>query len=198
MASQRTLRPLVVLLALLPGVAYAVFVRDDIITEPRPERFSLCKEYSCKTVLTLSLTPTEWQRVVQPLALPASGPRAEREHMATVIRNLERLIGPKTGTDRDQGGTFPGTGKTGQMDCIDEATNTTTYLRMLAHAGLLRRHRVLEPAHRGFFLFGWPHTTAVVEERDSGRRFAVDAWFHGNGEAPEVVPLEEWKDGWKP
>ena len=49
-----------------------------------------------------------------------------------------------------------------QMDCIDESTNSTTYLRILAGAGLLRWHRVEARVTRGFFIFGWPHTTRDI------------------------------------
>jgi hypothetical protein len=26
----------------------------------------------------------------------------------------------------------------------------------------------------------------------------VDSWFRDNGQAPDIVDLETWKDGWKP
>ena len=41
------------------------------------------------------------------------------------------------------------------MDCIDESTNTTVYLRPLAANDLLRWHEVGPDATRGYFLFGW-------------------------------------------
>mgnify|MGYP006950043666 CR=1 FL=1 len=50
----------------------------------------------------------------------------------------------------------------------------------------------------GFIIFGWPHTTAVVEEVASGERWAVDSWFHDNGVAPEILELPRWKAGWSP
>lgn len=51
---------------------------------------------------------------------------------------------------------------------------------------------------RGFILLGWPHTTAVISETVSGRRFAVDSWFHDNGQPPEIVALDIWRWGWSP
>ncbi len=107
-------------------------------------------------------------------------------------------MGKHTGTTGDLGGTFPGTGKSGQMDCVDEAVNTTTYLRMMAAEDLLRWHTVDNHAVRGFFIFGWPHTTAVIRETQTDQRFAVDAWFHRNGAPPEVLPLATWRSGWRP
>ena len=91
-----------------------------------------------------------------------------------------------------------GFGRSGQLDCIDESTNTTTYLRLLDQAGLLRHHRVVERATRFGLFVGMPHSTAVIEELDSGNRFAVDSWFHDNGQPPHIVRLEDWRAGLDP
>jgi hypothetical protein len=88
-----------------------------------------------------------------------------------------------------------------QLDCVDESTNSTTYLRMMERDGLLRYHRVGSRAARarsGGFIIGWPHFTAVIEEIASGEKWAVDSWFRNNGEPPEVVPLSLWRTGWEP
>jgi hypothetical protein len=130
-------------------------------------------------------------------ATPAEAPPEEREQIRSAIALLETVVGPMTGTSSDLGGTWPGFGLPGQMDCIDESINTTTYLRMLQKYGLLRWHGVVDRATR-WSLFSWPHTTAVIEERSSRRQWAVDSWFLDNGEPPFVLPLETWRDGWKP
>jgi hypothetical protein len=80
------------------------------------------------------------------------------------------------------------------MDCIDEATNTTSLLLLLADKGFLKHHAVREPAARGFFLDGrYPHATAVLSEAGSGERWAIDSWPRANAEPPVVQPLGEWK-----
>ena len=50
--------------------------------------------------------------------------------------------------------------------------------------GLLRHHVIDVPESRGFIIGGLPHTTAVVRERKSGQKWAVDGWTHDNGELP--------------
>ncbi|MCW8890369.1 MAG: hypothetical protein OQL20_06910, partial [Sedimenticola sp.] len=85
-----------------------------------------------------------------------------------------------------------------RMDCIDESTNTTNYLYMIQQAGALRWHHLKEPVTRGFFFFGWPHTTAVIQQQDTKTEWAVDSWFHDNGIAPEIIPLKQWAAGWNP
>jgi hypothetical protein len=87
-----------------------------------------------------------------------------------------------------------GQGKPDQMDCIDEATNTTSLLVLLAAHGYLRHHQVEEPASRGFFLDGrYPHATAVLSVNGSGEKWAIDSWPRANAEAPVVLPLAEWR-----
>ena len=72
-------------------------------------------------------------------------------------------------------------------------------LRILVKTGLLRWHRVEDRVTRGFFLFGWPHTTAVVSDQTTGRKWAVDSWFFANGVPPVIVPLEQWQQvRWRP
>ena len=164
-----------------------------------PERFSVCKGYGCDEVVLTSLSSREWARVEAVFVGPPGDAASERLKIAEAVGEMERLVGLKTGTEADApGAAIINFIRQGQMDCIDEAFNTTLYLRMMADAGLLRRHDVGEPARRGYVVDGWPHNTATVHERDTGRGWAVDSWFHGNGVPPEIVPLEDWLDGWKP
>jgi hypothetical protein len=80
------------------------------------------------------------------------------------------------------------------MDCVDESTNTTTYLTMLLKDGLLKWHNVEDRATRGFFIFGWPHTTAVIRDTVTGQLYVVDSWFLDNGQPPYIQKLEDWRD----
>ena len=163
-----------------------------------PQRFPVCSGYGCANIDTVSLSAVEW-RAVRALFNPrADNPAAERRQIARAIGQLERIVGPKTETEGDKGGTFPGLFESGQMDCIDESTNTTVYLRLLAAENLLRWHEVGADATRGYFLFGWPHTTATMREKNSGDEYAVDSWFFDNGIEPAIVPLKQWRDGWNP
>ena len=79
------------------------------------------------------------------------------------------------------------------MDCIDEATNTTSLLLVAQRRGMLKHHRVTTPVARGFFLDGrYPHATAVVKEKASGRAYAVDSWPKANGAKPDILDLDDW------
>jgi len=69
---------------------------------------------------------------------------------------------------------------------------------MLARAGLLRWHTVEGRSTPGYFVFGMPHTSAVLKNQLTGKKWVVDSKFHDNGIAPEIVPLRQWRWGWKP
>ena len=84
-------------------------------------------------------------------------------------------------------------GDPSQFDCLDKTSNTVGVLVIVADMGLLRHHVIDVPESRGFLIGGLPHTTAVVRERRSGQKWAVDGWTHNNGELPDVLPLEEWR-----
>jgi hypothetical protein len=187
-------------LAFLPsGLQAASFLMPvDKITEPTPERYTVCFDHSCTTIVTDSLSQEEWDMVTQPLRNPATTAAEERLAIARSIALFEGIVGRHTGTYRDRGRNLRGFGQPGQLDCIDESTNTTTYLRLLERGGLLRHHRVLERSTRFGLFVGMPHTTAVIEETGTGDRYAVDSWFLDNGQPPYIARLEVWKVGGAP
>ncbi|WP_245419615.1 hypothetical protein [Phyllobacterium salinisoli] len=81
----------------------------------------------------------------------------------------------------------------GQMDCIDESTNTDHFLKFMEAKGWLSHHRVARKTSRGFFLDGrYPHWTAVLRD-EQGVLWAVDSWFDPGGGPPDVMKLSEWK-----
>jgi len=193
-------RPLTLLLVWLPSLLSAdVFVRDDIITDPDPEAFSICYNHTCKEVTTVSLGRHQWREVQAVFTPRAAGGAQERRQVAEAIALFEQMVGGLVGTSQDKGGNFQGMLSGGkQLDCIDESTNTTTFLAMLDKGRLLRWHSVEDRSSRGFFIFGMPHTTAVVKDNVTGEKWAVDSWFHDNGVPPEILPLTEWRGGWEP
>jgi hypothetical protein len=180
-----------------PAAADWMF-RAELIREPTPDRFSVCFDHSCRTIVTSSFSGREWQRITVPLRQPAPSAAAERVALAQAIALMEQLVGEKTGTAGDRGGNLAGFGRPGQMDCIDESNNTTTYLQLLQRDGLLRHHILQDRATRFGLSAGMPHTTAVILDVAAQRRYAVDSWFFDNGEFPVIMRLEDWKSGWRP
>ena len=187
-----------ILLTVALPVCADVFVRDDIISRPAVDRFSVCLNHSCETVVTQALSREEWQRIKVPLQPVAPTAAAERHAIGRALAIMEQIVGSHTGTGSDQGGNLSGFGLPGQMDCIDESTNATTYLYLIESAGLLQHHTLEDRSTRFGLFVGMPHTTAVIRETANGRRYAVDSWFFDNGQPPVIVELSAWKAGWRP
>jgi len=174
-------------------------VEDHIETSTR-EHFTFCSNFGCSVRWDMGLSDAEWERVRAYFAEPAPDPAAERRQMAEAVGEIERITGKKAGTDKDKPGAaiIPFHSREGQHDCIDEAHNTTVYLTFMERDGLLKWHRVGEPAHRGHVIDRWFHNTATVIEKDTGDAYVIDSWFGANGEPADVTTVEAWLDGWEP
>jgi hypothetical protein len=162
------------------------------------EEFQFCDGGTCAEVQTVGFTPDEWQQVRDLFDPPPATAEQEREVLRDAIGLMERIVGPKTGTDDDRGGTFGNSEYPGQLDCNDEATNSTTYMRLMAVDGLLRFHRIEDTKTRGGVLIFGRHSAAAISEIATGKFYAVDSWFYDNGYPAEILPLEQWRSGWRP
>jgi hypothetical protein len=161
--------------------------------------FTVCSGFGCAHDTAVHLAPDEWGEVRHIFAEVPADAAEERNRIRAAIARLETLVGAKAGTANDApGAAIIALDTRGQMDCIDEAYNTSTYLRLLAEDGLLRFHSVGQPVLRGHLIDRWPHNTATIADTGTGSAYAVDSWFHGNGQAPEIVPLDMWLAGWSP
>jgi hypothetical protein len=201
LAAPASIKKLVLLAALAvfsPPAAADVFNREDVILDPHPERFSVCYNGSCQELAVTGVDLLQWQQVKAPFSPPALDPETERRQIARAVALMERFVGPLTDTSHDLEKNDAGVAGENWMDCIDESTNTTSYLKMFAANRLLRWHTVEDRQTRGWFLFGYPHTSAVIRDTQSGRLYAVDSWFYRNGEPPVVLPVEVWRNGWQP
>ncbi len=162
--------------------------------------FGICKGYGCRYYLKTGLTEEEWQQIVAIFVPAPDNAVQEREAIKKAIGLFEKFIGPKTGTDADDAGAqIINFSTRDQMDCIDEAFNSTTYLYLLRKAGLIQFHSLGKPLQRGNYFDRWPHNSATIHEiKNTEARFVVDSWFHSNGREPEIVPASLWSSGWSP
>ena len=166
---------------------------------PTPEMFQHCHAYGCQQITPIMLNQKEWAKIEKTFKPRPKTAEAERKAIAKAVGVFETIVGPLAGTENDVYGTFVKTGA-GQLDCVDESTNTTVYLSLLEQKKLLKFHTPQAPTARVPIIHAgrWPHQTAVVRQTDTGALYAVDSWFHNNGTDAEIVPMAEWKDGWKP
>lgn len=169
------------------------------LPEVSMKSFPHCQSYGCATVMKVELNQHDWNRIEKIFGKKAKTAEQEREKIAKTIGAFERVVGPLTGTENDREGTFLQTGA-GQLDCVDESTNTTVYMMLLKEAGLIRLHDIEQPQVRYPLISGrgWMHQTAVVTEKETGDQYAIDSWFEDNGAPAYIVPIEDWRNGWHP
>ncbi|NBN62210.1 hypothetical protein [Pannonibacter tanglangensis] len=160
---------------------------------PRADRIYVCHSFGCARKTPVQLTGRDLRRLGDILRAGRASPQAERAAIARAVAWMETRVAATVGSAGDRPGfDMRGAGEPGQMDCIDEATNTTSLLLLAEARGLLRHHRAGAPVARGFLVDGrYPHATAVVLET-SGDAYAVDSWPTPNGAAPVIQPLSAW------
>ncbi len=175
------------------------YMKSKKLAVPSAEKFPHCQNYGCAVIKNVSLSKADWNKIEKAFGKKAKFAEQEREKIVKIIGVFEQIVGPITGTQSDREGTFLEMGD-GQLDCVDESTNTTIYMMLLKQRGLLPFHEIEQPQVRYPILSGrgWMHQTAVITEKKSGKQFAVDSWYENNGAPAYVVPLEEWLNGWHP
>jgi hypothetical protein len=186
------------LLLLLNGCGSMEAHRVGALVEhaPKPTAFRVCHGSNCRIETPVSLSAEDWSRVRAQFQPPPATAAEERRRIAGAIGLMEQLAAPQAGTARDVGRNLAVSDQSTQLDCVDEAVNSSTYLHLIEAEGLLKFHTIEMPAHRGGVILA--HNTAVVRENATGQRYAVDSWFYDNGAPAVVLPLQTWLNGWEP
>jgi hypothetical protein len=165
---------------------------------PRNNTVYVCHAYGCRqqTPFRFNEADIAALRTLMSKTRKADSAFEERRAVAYAIGWMEKRTGDVIGTSTDRPGMdFEASGDPTQQDCVDEATNTTSYLLILERNGLLKHHIVGTPFSKENLLrgvAGWPHWTAVLKENANGQKWAVDSWIYINGENPAVVEAEKW------
>ncbi|MFN3869281.1 MAG: hypothetical protein ACK4MF_09470 [Hyphomicrobiaceae bacterium] len=171
---------------------------DFHVRKPAGNTVHVCSAYGCKQQTRFRFTDADIAELKALMKKTAANdsPAEERRAIAYAIGWMETRVGKAIGTDKDRPGMdFAASGDPTQQDCVDEATNTTAYLLVLDHNGLLKHHTVGTPFAKDDYtrgVAGWTHWTAVIAEKADGKRYAVDSWIYGNGENPAIVETENW------
>lgn len=196
--------------ALLGGCTYVrpgppeSFLAEWKSEPPRNNTVTVCSAYGCqkRTRFTFSHADIRTIDALMQKTKRSDTPHEERRAIAYAIGWMETRVGDAIGTSANRPGMdYSGSGDPTQQDCVDEAVTTTGYLLLLQSKGFFKHHTVVNAMSKGNLLRGamegslvryWPHWTAVIEEKETGQRYAVDSWIHENGENPAVVKVEEW------
>lgn len=160
-----------------------------------PVKIRYCHGYGCKMRSPVIFSPGDLLSLKRILDGGKASPEAERAAISRADQWYERKAGAATGTSNDGAkDTYELFTPLSQIDCVDETVNTTTLLELLDDHGWLRHHKVGPAANRGFLIDGrYPHNTATIVEKASGRRWVVDSWVRANAQPPDIKPLDVWK-----
>jgi len=172
-------------------------------TPPKGNRVTVCHAYTCKMQTPYTFSQSDIAEIAALMKKVKRGdtPHEERRAVAYAIAHIEVEVGNKLGIKDKAGMQFSASGDPSQQDCVDEATNTTSYLLVLQSNGLIKQHTVemtmsKENLAKGMLTLNpvkyWPHFTAVLQEKATGQKYAVDSWLFDNGENPAVVKVEDW------
>lgn len=176
----------------------------DRFANPDPKREDIieCHGFGCAMVSHASLSKDAWRRVAAVFQPPPKDPQAERQRIAHAVALVQLLVGEQTGTAAHQWThkallVLPNFGDMTQLDCIDEAVNTWTYMTLMERDNLFRFHRVAQLAHGGSLTDPDIRNTAVLQEIGGGY-FAIDPSLVDAGVPPPIMPLATWLAPWPP
>jgi hypothetical protein len=168
---------------------------------PTPASFVECRGFGCAESARVSLHDAAWRQVTAIFKPPAKDAPSERRKIAQAVVLMQRLVGAQTGTAVHQWThqnmmIVSNRGDPTQLDCIDEAVNTWTYMTMMERANLFRFHRVAQLSYGGTPID--PRNTAVLQQIAGGEYFAVDPSIVDFGVLPPILPLATWLGDWPP
>jgi hypothetical protein len=170
---------------------------------PTLASFVECHGFGCAEASRVGVSSDGWRRVAAAFKPRAKDAQTERRQIAHAVALMELVVGAQTGTAVHQWThkdmmILPNfDSDPSQLDCVDEAVNTWTYMALMEREGLFHFHRVANLSFGGSLTDPNPRNTAVVQEI-GGAYFAVDASLVDSGVPPPIIPLQTWLGHWPP
>lgn len=190
---------LIIILLFLSACSTGISLRPYGHDKATPKNFKLCHGFSCSYQTQVKLTDKQWMNATKPLRLNTKSAEQERKNIARAIALMEKNVTETAALNPDLAEATTFEKDQHQMDCIDETINTSLYLQFFEQAGLLKFHSFSLPIHRGYIVDGmWPHNTATVTETATGKIYAMDSYYTGNGGKTYIVEKQEWLNQWRP
>lgn len=163
----------------------------------------ICFNWSCARTQTMTFTADEISGVIKQMTVCSGAAKRDRLQRLRIAMWQMELLAQKYQPmlANDQSVNSQEVGAEGRMDCVDNAANTTTFLRILEDLDALPGWTVKTPRVRMSTSITRAHWTAVVVDQATEELWSVDSWYRVNGHLPFVVPLEDWLHeslGWEP
>lgn len=158
---------------------------------PQGNTVYVCSAYGCNKVSRYTFKSSELENIKE-YFVNVTNAKEERLALANAISFIEVIVGEPTGTKKDRPSLdISGNGDPSQLDCVDEATNVTSYLIMMNNNNMLRFHNINKPNWKGGF-FKWTHYAAVITDRETNIKWAIDAGVGRNGDKPLIKEYSKW------
>ena len=155
---------------------------------PDGDKVFVCSSYGCRTQTPFKFTAADIGEVKKIMSAKRTAtPADERETIKAALAWMGNRADTAVGTAGDRpGDDFAGNGDPGQMDCVDVATNLSSYMLVMENHKIFRHHSVgsiyvKEDIRRGWS--GWTHYAGVLVENKTKQKFAVDGWLLGQRQA---------------
>jgi hypothetical protein len=165
---------------------------------PQGNSAVICAGAGCPIKLPFTFTQAHIDRVREKMQryLMEDTPAAERQALRAAVVEMELIVlherletltraehlAYSVKSHKDYSARFT-------QDCVDQATNGTSYLLILAKNGLMKHHRVIHPGQINIFIFQ-PHFFTRIQEIESGHIYRFDLYHRGRfGIPPYVVRI---------
>ncbi len=145
---------------------------------PEGDKVFVCSSYGCRKQTPFKFTAADIAEVKKIMSAKRTAtPAGEREATKAALAWMGHRADTAVGTAGDRpGDDMAGNGDPGQMDCVDVATNLSSYALVMERHKLFRHHsvgsmHVKEDIRRGFD--GWTHYAGALggdQERAEVRR----------------------------
>jgi len=161
---------------------------------PQPGQMIVCYGFICRRRVEYAFTAADRKALTAILTAGKASAAAERGAVQKAVVWFDRHMGPMIGTDRRVAkADFRFRDDDHNYDCWDTTRNVTGLLLIMQDWGLLKHHRVGDPVYRGNALvLQTPHNTPILVDNATKVQWTVDLWTRGYGQAPEVLPADEW------
>ena len=168
-----------------------VFQKYNNAKMPVNNTVTVCSAYGCKTAHKFTFD-VRMMEAVNSFFLNVKTPEQERKALALSLAFIETIVGNKTGTSTDRPSIdASGNGDPSQLDCVDEALNTTSYLIVMHQSKIIKFHTVNYPDWKGG-LTKWTHYSATIVDETTKVKWAIDAGVGRNGAQPLIIEFSRW------
>lgn len=167
----------------------------------------LCYEWNCNQTISWLWETQHLAKISRKIARCATSAENELLALRNAIRDTEERVRRKLPIfNGDIGGNLKDKNNPGRLDCVDNSSNTNTFLRILEQYRPFRYWQVSKPQRDGLFN---PHLSATLMTRDSdfidkyrsktliGDKdysvWTMDSWLTTFAHKPFVMELNDWR-----